>query len=253
MTTTVETPTPSSTVAERVAEIIAELPPTAPPATQSVCKSLLIDVAGLCIAARDADFMKAMRTATDEPGDCTVIASATWSSITRSSSASSDERLRAPSSVVTSSKVTTVTWRPPSSAMVEPDTSTVRMPPGGLPVDLDAVEHLAARRPHRGHLVGAERAPGRVIEPIGPRILLRRHAERQRATGEAMRRGVRVEHPRRSGLDEDHRHRQHVEDGLDIECGRQGGLRTHRLTEPTPSRACAPKNQAAFGPGSPSP
>ena len=77
MTTTVETPTPSSTVAERVAEIIAELPPTAPPATQSVCKSLLIDVAGLCIAARDADFMKAMRTATDEPGDCTVIGHAT--------------------------------------------------------------------------------------------------------------------------------------------------------------------------------
>ena len=124
---------------------------------------------------------------------------------------------------------------------------------GRFPVDLDVAEHLAPRRPHRGHLVGAERAPGRVIDPVRARVLLRRHAQCECAAGEAMRRGVRVEDPRRSGLDEDHRHRQHVEDGLDIECGRQGGLRTHRLTEPTPSRACAPKNQAAFGPLSPSP
>lgn len=73
MTTTVPTPMPFSTVAERVAEIIAALPPTTPPATARVCESLLIDVAGLCIAARHADFMKPMLAATDEPGDCMVI------------------------------------------------------------------------------------------------------------------------------------------------------------------------------------
>src|SRR4029077_15342373 len=80
MTATAPPPAPRSAVAERVAEIIAGLPRTTPAATEAVCKSLLIDVAGLCIAARDADYMLAMLAATDEPGDCTVIGHA----ITRS-------------------------------------------------------------------------------------------------------------------------------------------------------------------------
>ncbi len=39
----------------------------------TMCRSLLIDVAGLCIAARHSDFMRVTLAATDEPGPCTVI------------------------------------------------------------------------------------------------------------------------------------------------------------------------------------
>jgi len=65
--------TASPTVAERVAEVIASLPRTTPHAMEATCGSLLVDIAGLCLAARETDFMRAMLAATDEPGPCTVI------------------------------------------------------------------------------------------------------------------------------------------------------------------------------------
>jgi 2-methylcitrate dehydratase PrpD len=65
--------TPSTSVAERVAQAIAALPPTTPAAMQPLCRSLLVDVAGLCIAARNTDFMRATLAGSDDPGDCTVI------------------------------------------------------------------------------------------------------------------------------------------------------------------------------------
>jgi 2-methylcitrate dehydratase PrpD len=40
---------------------------------EATCRSLLIDIAGLCIAARRTDFMRATLAATDEAGACTVI------------------------------------------------------------------------------------------------------------------------------------------------------------------------------------
>ena len=64
---------PSSTVAERIAAIVTALPRATPPAAESICHSLLIDIAGLCFAARTSDYMRATLAATDEPGDCTVI------------------------------------------------------------------------------------------------------------------------------------------------------------------------------------
>jgi 2-methylcitrate dehydratase PrpD len=63
----------SRTVSEQVADVIAGLPAGAPAPMQTVCQSLLIDVAGLCIAARHSDFMRATFAATDDPGACTVI------------------------------------------------------------------------------------------------------------------------------------------------------------------------------------
>ena len=63
----------SPTIAERVAAVIAALPRITPPAMQATCGSLLVDTAGLCLAARHSDFMRAMLTASDEPGPCTVI------------------------------------------------------------------------------------------------------------------------------------------------------------------------------------
>ena len=61
------------TVAERLAQGIAGLPAGTPAAMRQVCRSLLVDIAGLCIAARHTDFMRATAAAGDDPGECTVI------------------------------------------------------------------------------------------------------------------------------------------------------------------------------------
>ena len=63
---------PQFTVAERLAAVIADLG-EAPVVLQPVVRSLLIDVAGLCLAARHTDFMRATVQASDDPGECTVI------------------------------------------------------------------------------------------------------------------------------------------------------------------------------------
>ena len=65
--------TQSFSVSEQLAAVIAALPRETPTATATICQSLLIDVAGICIAARHSDFMQSTLAATDEPGDCTVI------------------------------------------------------------------------------------------------------------------------------------------------------------------------------------
>ena len=54
----------SPTIAERVAAVIAALPRVTPPAMQATCGSLLVDTAGLCLAARHSDFMRAMHSFT---------------------------------------------------------------------------------------------------------------------------------------------------------------------------------------------
>ena len=65
--------TQTTSVSEQLAAIIARLPRATPDAMETVCQSLLIDVTGICIAARHRDFMQSTLTATDEPGNCTVI------------------------------------------------------------------------------------------------------------------------------------------------------------------------------------
>ena len=72
MTSTSKT-TALLTVAERVASVIAALPRTTPPEMEATCRSLLIDITGLCLAARHSDFMRTTLAATDESGACTVI------------------------------------------------------------------------------------------------------------------------------------------------------------------------------------
>ncbi len=73
MASATQSPGISVSVSETLAAAIARLPHVTPPATAAVCRSLLIDVAGICIAARASDFMQSTLTATDEPGNCTVI------------------------------------------------------------------------------------------------------------------------------------------------------------------------------------
>ena len=51
----------------------AGAPPALPAAVTAMCDSLLMDVAGLCIAARNADYMQAALGATGDPGACTLI------------------------------------------------------------------------------------------------------------------------------------------------------------------------------------
>lgn len=62
-----------ASVSEQLASVIAQMPLALPDAMETICQSLLIDVAGICISARNTDFMHATFASTDEPGMCTVI------------------------------------------------------------------------------------------------------------------------------------------------------------------------------------
>ena len=110
-----------------------------------------------------------------------------------------------------------MTRRSPSSAIVEPETSTERRPDGRVPVDLDVLEPLAAGGAHGGHLVGPERAPGGVVEPVGLRVVLGRDAQRSAPPASrwaaALAKSIRAV----ARLDEDQRHGKDVEDRLDIQ------------------------------------
>ena len=64
--------TPS--IAERIASWGAELSPEdLPQVTQDKMRDILVDIVGLCVAARDADYVASV-IAASEPGDFTVIA-----------------------------------------------------------------------------------------------------------------------------------------------------------------------------------
>ncbi len=65
---------PKIAVAEILAEKIAALEPARlPPAVRSKCEERLIDVAGLCLTARNEDYVKAALAGWDDEGPCTAI------------------------------------------------------------------------------------------------------------------------------------------------------------------------------------
>ena len=65
---------PKTAVAEILADKIAALEPARlPPAVRSKCEELLIDVAGLCLTARNEDYVKAALAGWDDEGPCTAI------------------------------------------------------------------------------------------------------------------------------------------------------------------------------------
>src|SRR5215208_3581986 len=65
---------PKVAVAEMLANKIAALKPRRlPPAVRSKCDDLLIDVVGLCVTARNEDYVKAALAGWDDDGPCTVI------------------------------------------------------------------------------------------------------------------------------------------------------------------------------------
>src|SRR5215471_11575397 len=65
---------PQTSVAEHLANRIAALDPAALPlAVLAKCEELLIDVVGLCLTARNEDYVKAALASWDDDGPCTAI------------------------------------------------------------------------------------------------------------------------------------------------------------------------------------
>src|SRR6266567_6982795 len=65
---------PKISVAEQLAEKIAALKPGALPGTTTrKCEDLLIDVVGLCVTARNEDYVKSSLLGCDDDGPCTAI------------------------------------------------------------------------------------------------------------------------------------------------------------------------------------
>jgi len=64
---------PKISVSEQLAASFAAMPPTLPAAVADMCDAVLIDVAGLCVAARNSDYLQAVLRASAEPGACTII------------------------------------------------------------------------------------------------------------------------------------------------------------------------------------
>ena len=65
---------PQVSVAQHLAERIATLrADTLPPAVRRKCEDLLIDVAGLCITARNEDYIKSALAGCDDEGSCIAI------------------------------------------------------------------------------------------------------------------------------------------------------------------------------------
>ena len=66
---------PETSVAETLAEkIVAVRPGALPAATVGKCEDLLIDVVGLCVTARNEDYVESALAGTDDDGPCTAIA-----------------------------------------------------------------------------------------------------------------------------------------------------------------------------------
>src|SRR5260370_23346467 len=64
---------PKLSVSERLAAAFSAMPLTLPVAVASMCDAVLMDVAGLCVAARNSDYLQAALRATAEHGVCTLI------------------------------------------------------------------------------------------------------------------------------------------------------------------------------------
>ena len=67
---------PAESIAQQLAARFATTEPQRDAATREVGLRLLLDIAGLCVAARNADYVQAAIGSVDQPGPCTVIGSA---------------------------------------------------------------------------------------------------------------------------------------------------------------------------------
>src|SRR5690348_10206533 len=71
---TITSQLPKTSVAETLAgQIVALKPGVLPAATMRKCEDLLIDVVGLCVTARNEDYITSALSGWDDDGPCTVI------------------------------------------------------------------------------------------------------------------------------------------------------------------------------------
>src|SRR5262249_55695518 len=69
-----DTELPKIAVAEALAQKIAALGPTRlPEPVRAKCEALLVDVVGLCLTARNEDYVAATLAGCDDDGPCTAI------------------------------------------------------------------------------------------------------------------------------------------------------------------------------------
>src|SRR4051812_8037958 len=67
-------PAPGQSVAERLAAIIAGLrADRLPQAVRERCRDLVVDISGLCVAARREDYVRALIESADGEGPCTAL------------------------------------------------------------------------------------------------------------------------------------------------------------------------------------
>ena len=64
---------PKISVSERLSAAFSGIPEALPVAVAEICDAVLMDVAGLCVAARNSEYVQAALRATAEPGACTLI------------------------------------------------------------------------------------------------------------------------------------------------------------------------------------
>jgi len=64
---------PEVSVSQRLARAFHGMPDGLPDAVARICDAVLMDVAGLCVAARRTDYVQATLRATAEPGPCSAI------------------------------------------------------------------------------------------------------------------------------------------------------------------------------------
>ena len=66
-------PLPQRSVSEQLASAFSTMPYALPADVANMCDAVLMDVAGLCVAARNSDYLQSALHATAEPGVCTLI------------------------------------------------------------------------------------------------------------------------------------------------------------------------------------
>src|SRR3989440_6200551 len=64
---------PKLSVSEQLAAAFCGMPPILPVAVAEMCDAVLMDVVGLCVAARNSNYVQAALRSTTEPGACTLI------------------------------------------------------------------------------------------------------------------------------------------------------------------------------------
>jgi 2-methylcitrate dehydratase PrpD len=64
---------PERSVSERLAAAFCAVPDALPDGVARICDAVLVDIAGLCVAARGSDYVQAALRATGESGSCTLI------------------------------------------------------------------------------------------------------------------------------------------------------------------------------------